>query len=99
MISVAEKKIVSISPKHQITIPQIFYNLFNFNTEAEFSVQNGNLVLKPVKNKESEDEFLSGLNDGISGHPVIGLAEGKFPALKDINLLDDEIAGEFGDYV
>ena len=97
MIAIAEKKRVSISPKHQITIPQIFFNLFNFITEAEFSVLNGNLVLKPVKDNGVEDEFLSGLNDGISGHPIIGLAEGKLPLLKDINLLDNEIAGEFGD--
>ena len=50
-----------------------------------------------MKDNGVEDEFLSGLNDGISGHPIIGLAEGKLPLLKDINLLDNEIAGEFGD--
>lgn len=73
--------------------------MFNFETEAEFSVQNGNLVLKPVKNDSIDDEFLSGLNNRVSGHPVIGLAEGKLPLLKDINILDDEVADSFGDYL
>ena len=97
MVAVAEKKRVTISQKHQITIPQTFYSMFDFENEAEFSVVNGNLVLKPVKRIYEEDEFVAGLNDGVSGHPVIGLAEGKLPKLGDINVLDKAIADSFGD--
>lgn len=98
-MAVAEKKRVSISSKHQITIPQCFFSMFNFQDEAEFSVESGNLVLKPVKNVYNDDEFLAGLNDGVSGHPIIGLADGKYPKLENINLLDSEVAGLFGDEV
>lgn len=97
MISTTEKKRVTISQKHQITIPQTFYTMFNFEDEAEFSVVSGNLVLKPAKKAYEEDEFLSDLNEGVSGHPVIGLAEGKLPKLNDINILDDAVADYFGE--
>lgn len=92
----AEKKRVSISSKHQITIPQYFFSMFNFQDEAEFSVESGNLVLKPVMSYEA-DEFLAGLNDGVSGHPIIGLADGKYPKLENISLLDSEVTDLFGD--
>ena len=99
MTITTEKKRVNISQKHQITIPKCYFNLFKFDKEAEFSVINGNLVLKPIKNISQEDEFLSNLNDNCSGHPIIGLAEGKIPPLEDINILDEEVTEEFEDYL
>lgn len=42
------RKIVSISSKRQITIPQKFYELLGFETEAEVIVENNSLVIRPV---------------------------------------------------
>lgn len=44
-----EKKIVSISSKRQITIPQKFFTLLGFDTEAECLVRGNELVIRPAK--------------------------------------------------
>lgn len=44
-----ESKKVSISSKRQITIPQKFFTLLGFNTEAECIMRGNELVLRPVK--------------------------------------------------
>ena len=43
-----ESKKVSISSKRQITIPQKFFTLLGFNTEAECIMRGNELVLRPV---------------------------------------------------
>lgn len=44
-----ESKKVSISSKRQITIPQKFFTLLGFNTEAECIMRGNELVLRPLK--------------------------------------------------
>lgn len=44
-----ESKKVSISSKRQITIPQKFFTLLGFNTEAECIMRGNELILRPVK--------------------------------------------------
>lgn len=44
-----EKKIVSISSKRQITIPQKFFALLGFGTEAECLVRGNELVIRPAR--------------------------------------------------
>ena len=44
-----EKKIVSISSKRQITIPQKFFALLGFDTEAECIVRGNELIVRPAK--------------------------------------------------
>ena len=44
-----EKKIVSISSKRQITIPQKFIALLGFDTEAECIVRGNELIVRPAK--------------------------------------------------
>ncbi len=44
-----ESKKVSISSKRQITIPQKFFTLLGFNTEAECIMRGNELVYAPLK--------------------------------------------------
>ena len=44
-----DKKILSISSKRQITIPQKFYQMLDFGDEAECVVRGDALVIRPVK--------------------------------------------------
>ena len=44
-----EKRIIRISSKRQITIPQKFFSLLGFQTEAECVLQDGELVIRPIK--------------------------------------------------
>lgn len=46
---VLKSKKVSISSKRQITIPQKFYSMLGFGTEAECIVRGNELIIRPVK--------------------------------------------------
>lgn len=48
-LSMTNKKIVSISAKRQITIPQKFFSLLGFSDEAECVLRGNELVLRPAK--------------------------------------------------
>lgn len=50
-----ERKILSISPKRQITIPQKFYKALGFDSEAECIVRNNELIIRPVRIISQED--------------------------------------------
>ena len=52
---VSTRKIVNISPKRQITIPQKFYTHLNFESEAEVFVRNNELVIRPARPALDED--------------------------------------------
>lgn len=51
-----ESKRVSISSKRQITIPQKFYSMLGFGSEAECIVKGNELIIRPVK-EQSGGEF------------------------------------------
>ena len=51
-----KSKKVSISSKRQITIPQKFFSMLGFGTEAECIVRGNELVLRPVR-ETSGGEF------------------------------------------
>ena len=51
-----EKKIVSISSKRQITIPQKYFTMLGFDDEAECLVRGNELIIRPAK-KYSGGEF------------------------------------------
>ncbi len=44
-----EMKKLSISAKRQITIPQKFFTMLGFDTEAECTVRGNELVIRPVR--------------------------------------------------
>ena len=70
-----ESKKVSISSKRQITIPQKFFTLLGFNTEAECIMRGNELVLRPVKvntSGEFAEQILADLiRQGYSGEELL----------------------------
>ena len=70
-----ESKKVSISSKRQITIPQKFFTLLGFNTEAECIMRGNELVLLPVKENTSgefAEQILADLiRQGYSGEELL----------------------------
>lgn len=72
---IMEKKIVSISSKRQITIPQKFFALLGFDTEAECVVRGNELVIRPAKTNaggEFAEYILADLiAQGLSGNELL----------------------------
>ena len=70
-----ESKKVSISSKRQITIPQKFFTLLGFNTEAECIMRGNELVLRSVKENTSgefAEQILADLiRQGYSGEELL----------------------------
>lgn len=75
MEAIYEKKIVSISPKRQITIPQKFFTKLQFGTEAECIMRGSEIVIKPashVDEGEFSEYILEDLiNEGYSGEKLL----------------------------
>ncbi len=70
-----EMKKVSISAKRQITIPQKFFAMLGFDTEAECMVRGNELVIRPVKTNtggEFAEQILEDLvAQGYSGMELL----------------------------
>lgn len=70
-----EMKKVSISAKRQITIPQKFFAMLGFDTEAECMVRGNELVIRPVKTNvggEFAEQVLADLiAQGYSGNDLL----------------------------
>ena len=70
-----ERKIVSISAKRQITIPQKFFNLLGFGEEAECVVRGNELVIRPIRagaGGEFAEQILADLiAKGLSGNELL----------------------------
>ena len=47
--STLERKIISISIRRQLTIPQKYYEALGFDNEAECILQEGGLLIRPVR--------------------------------------------------
>lgn len=50
-----ERKMIHISGKRQITIPQKYFDLLGFSKEAECILKDDMLLIKPVRDKGSGD--------------------------------------------
>ncbi|MBR1739785.1 MAG: AbrB/MazE/SpoVT family DNA-binding domain-containing protein [Ruminococcus sp.] len=72
---IPERKIVSISSKRQITIPQKFFTLLGFGDTAECIVKNNELVIRPVAvsaGGEFAEQILAELiTQGLSGNELL----------------------------
>lgn len=70
-----EMKKVSISAKRQITIPQKFFTMLGFDTEAECMVRGNELVIRPAKTNtggEFAEQVLADLiAQGYSGSELL----------------------------
>lgn len=69
-----DRKIISVSPKRQITIPLKFYKELALGNEVECYIQNGALVIRPIRRGEGEFsvEILKDLvAQGYSGDELV----------------------------
>lgn len=70
-----ERKLLSISSKRQITIPQKFFNMLGFGTEAECLVRGNELVIRPIETRadgEFAEQILEDLiKQGYSGDELL----------------------------
>lgn len=69
-----ERKIISISAKRQITIPQKFFETLGFDNEAECVLKDGGIFIRPVHSAANEfaEEILSDLiAQGYSGNELL----------------------------
>lgn len=74
-IALADRKIVSISSKRQITIPQKYFTRLGFGKEAECMIRGDELVIRPARSMsggEYAEEILADLiADGLSGEELL----------------------------
>lgn len=69
-----ERKIISVSPKRQITIPLKFFKQLGLENEVECFVQDNSLVIRPIRSDQSEFavEILKDLiAQGYSGDELV----------------------------
>ena len=95
-----ESKKVSISSKRQITIPQKFFTLLGFNTEAECIMRGNELILRPVKENTSgefAEQILADLiRQGYSGEELLEKFKQAYPDAFEANVKMPPM-GHFGD--
>ncbi|WP_077613515.1 AbrB family transcriptional regulator [Clostridium sp. Marseille-P2415] len=59
-----ERKIISVSIKRQVTIPQKYFDALGFNNEAECILQEGGILIRPVRDtggSEFSEQILADL--------------------------------------
>ena len=70
-----ERKIISISVKRQITIPQRYFNMLDFDNEAECILKEDGLLIRPLRNLTSgefSEQILSDLiTQGYEGQALL----------------------------
>lgn len=70
-----ERKIISISGKRQVTIPQKYFEALGFSKEAECILQNNAIVIRPINNNtgsEFSEQILAHLiAQGLSGSELL----------------------------
>lgn len=104
-----EMKKVSISAKRQITIPQKFFTMLGFDTEAECMVRGNELVIRPAKTNsggEFAEQILADLiAQGYSGDDLLArfkIAQKEArPAVEEMLAEAEQVAGsksEFATY-
>ena len=69
-----DRKVLSISSKRQITIPQKFYQLLGFGDEAECVLRGNELIIRPIRTVsggEFAEQILAELiSEGLSGEAL-----------------------------
>jgi bifunctional DNA-binding transcriptional regulator/antitoxin component of YhaV-PrlF toxin-antitoxin module len=70
-----ERKIISVSAKRQLTIPQKYYEALGFDNEAECVMHNGGLLIRPVRSEvsgEFSEQILADLiSQGFEGTELL----------------------------
>ena len=105
-LNLLEMKKISISEKRQITIPQKFFAMLGFDTEAECIVRGNELVLRPVKTStggEFAEQILADLiTQGLSGEELLTRfkqAQKEIrPAVEAMLVEAEQVAGSNAEY-
>lgn len=103
---IMDRKIVSISSKRQITIPQKFFEALQFDNEAECVVRGNELVIRPAhanSGGEFAEHILAELiANGLSGDELLKEFKTKQakvrPAVEAMIAEADEVASGNGEY-
>jgi hypothetical protein len=70
-----ERKIISVSMKRQLTIPQKYFETLGFDNEAECILQEGGLLIRPVRDTnggEFAEQILADLiSQGYQGSDLL----------------------------
>ena len=101
-----DKKIVSISSKRQITIPQKFFAMLGFTDEAECIVRGNELIVRPARQYaggEFAEQILADLiAQGLSGNELLTQFKAKQaqvrPAVEAMIAEAEEAAHGNGEY-
>ncbi len=100
------RKVLTISSKRQITIPQKFYRLLGFGNEAECVVNGDELIIRPIRvndGGEFAEQILTELiNEGYSGDILLQEFKKRQsqvrPAVEAMIAKAEEIARDRADY-
>ena len=103
---IMDRKIVSISSKRQISIPQKFFEALQFGNEAECVVRGNELVIRPARANsggEFAEHILAELiANGLSGDELLKEFKTKQakvrPAVEAMIAEADEVASGNGEY-
>jgi bifunctional DNA-binding transcriptional regulator/antitoxin component of YhaV-PrlF toxin-antitoxin module len=106
-VSKMNRKVLSISSKRQITIPQKFYQKLGFGDEAECVLRGNELIIRPVKTisgGEFAEQILTELiAAGLSGEELLSKFKEKQaqirPAVEAMLSDAEEVAKGKGDFV
>lgn len=69
-----DRKIISISSKRQVTIPRQYFETLGFHNEAECSIRDGGIFIRPVSMESGvfAEQILADLiADGYSGDELL----------------------------
>jgi len=93
-----EQKIVRVSVKRQLTIPQKYFDVLGFSTEAECILQKDGLLIRPVRimndNEFSEQILADLIAQGYEGQELLEKFKEYSKAVRPavLNLLEDNEA-------
>ena len=93
-----ERKIINVTRKRQITIPQKFYNILGMGKEIECELTDNAIILRPFRNDSGfATEILKDLvAQGYSGNELVAEFEKQqkniAKAISDISAEADDIA-------
>lgn len=96
---IEERKIIRVSDKRQVTIPLKYYELLGFGREAECTLRENEIVIRPLQEsgEEFSEEILAELiSRGYSGEELLSkfreLRSKIRPAIVSMTKEADEIA-------
>jgi bifunctional DNA-binding transcriptional regulator/antitoxin component of YhaV-PrlF toxin-antitoxin module len=89
-----DRKIISVSPKRQITIPLKYFEELNINNEVECLLKDNSIIIRPLRqdsNEFSEEILKELISQGLSGKKLLEEFKKKSKEIKGAirNMLDE----------